>query len=195
MLHRYVLNLSKLMAIIGGAVLSALILMVCLSILGRELNGLLHSQLAQGLFEGPADWLLALGIGPVKGDFELVEAGMAFTIFAFLPLCQITSGHASVDVFTNYLPPRAQQILGMVIEIVFAAVLIIIAMQLNEGLASKMRSGQTTFILQFPIWWAYALSLAGAFVAALVGVYMAGVRVYEVATGREIAGDGQGAEF
>jgi len=32
---------------------------------------------------------------------------MAFCIFAFLPYCQLTAGHAAVDVFTDPLPARA----------------------------------------------------------------------------------------
>jgi len=57
------------MAILGGLVLSALILVICVSIVGRT-----------------------IGIGPINGDYELVEAGIAFSIFAFLPLTQITAG-------------------------------------------------------------------------------------------------------
>ena len=41
---------------------------------------------------------------------------------------------------------------------------------------------ETTFLLQFPIWWAYALSLSAALLAAIVGVYMAFVRVIEFLT-------------
>jgi TRAP-type C4-dicarboxylate transport system permease small subunit len=193
MLHRFMTNLSKAMAILGGAVLAILIVMVCLSIFGRTLNGWLHGPLFDGALQGVADGLLALGIGPVTGDFELVEAGMAFAIFAFLPICQISGGHASVDVFTNYLPIRAQKALRMIIEIIFAVVLVVIALQLKEGLDSKMRSGTTTFLLQFPIWWGYACALLGAAVAAIVGVYMGLVRVVEFVTGRDIAGNELGA--
>jgi len=40
------------MAVLGGIVLSALILLICVSIIGRT-----------------------IGIGPINGDYELVEAG------------------------------------------------------------------------------------------------------------------------
>lgn len=181
------------MAILGGIVLSALVLLVCLSVLGRELNGFLHGPLFQGSLKGMADWLIAVGVGPVNGDFELVEAGMAFTIFAFLPYCQVTAGHASVDIFTNFLPMRVQKVLRMLVDILFAVMLVIVAMKLNDGMASKMRSGTTTFLLQFPIWWGYAVALVGAVLAAATAVYMAVVRVIEVITGRQIAVDDLGA--
>lgn len=192
-MHRYFLALSRLMAVLGGVVLSALVIIVCASILGRSLNGALHGPLLQALPGDLANRLLALGIGPVNGDFELVETGMAFAIFAFLPLCQITSGHAAVDVFTNMMPQGAQRVLRMLVEIAFAAALIVIAVQLKSGMDSKIRSGQTTFLLQFPIWWAYAASLAGAVVAALTGLYMALVRTGEALTGRVLLAEDAGA--
>ncbi|MGR3502272.1 TRAP transporter small permease [Pseudaestuariivita sp.] len=180
-MHKAMMTLAQVMAILGGLLLTALILLVCLSILGREMNGVLH------WFEaGWSERLLELGVGPINGDFELVESGVAFAIFAFLPLCQITGGHATVDVFTSRLPAPVLRWLKAVIEVVFAAVLIVIAWRLSDGMMSKRQYGETTFLLQFPIWWAYAASLAGASAAALVGTYMAAVRLAEAATGRDI---------
>jgi Tripartite ATP-independent periplasmic transporters, DctQ component len=182
--------LARFMAILGGIVLSLLVVLTVISIAGRILNGFLHGDFMQGLSPGFATWLIDLGIGPVNGDFELVEAGVAFAIFAFLPLCQITAGHASVDVFTNMMPRGFNRFSRMVIEVVFAAVLVLIAWRLYEGMMSKKGYSETTFLLQFPIWWAYAASLFGALVTALVGVYVALVRVFEFLTGRNVIHDG-----
>lgn len=193
-MHRFMMRLARLMATLGGLVLVLLILLTGVSITGRLLNGALHSDLVQGLAPGFAQWALDIGIGPVNGDFELVEAGVAFAIFAFLPLCQITAGHASVDVFVAKFPKWAHRLLRMVTEIVFAAVLILISVQLARGMASKMEYGETSFLLQFPVWWAYAASLAASVVAAVVGVYMAAVRVAEFFTRRIIVSDGVEAE-
>ncbi|MCF7699507.1 TRAP transporter small permease [Loktanella sp. M215] len=188
------LRLSQLMAWLGGAMLALLILLVCASVVGREINSILHGDLATTLAPGFATWLLDLGVGPVNGDFELVEAGIAFSIFAFLPLCQITGGHASVDVFTNYLPDGINRALRVVTDLVFAAVMVLLAWQLWLGLLSKKSSGQTTFLLEMPVWWAYALSLVGAVVAAGVACYIASVRVRETLTGTAILPDDLGAE-
>jgi TRAP-type C4-dicarboxylate transport system permease small subunit len=192
-MHRVLLQLSRLMAILGGAVLSALILLTCLSILGRLASGLLHGPAAQELAPGLASWLLAAGVGPIRGDFELVEAGMAFAIFAFLPYCHITGGHAAVDVFTARLPPRAARVLAWAIEVAFAAALVLIAVQLYGGMVGKRQSGQTTFLIEFPVWWAYAASLSGAALAAAVAVHMAVARTGEVLSGRAILPPDAGA--
>lgn len=193
-MYRFFFGLSRLMAVIGGVVLSVLIVLICVSIAGRTLNGILHADMIQTVMPGLAQWLLDLGVGPVNGDFELVEAGIAFAIFSFLPFCQITSGHAAVSIFTDWMPQRAQQILRMLIEVLFAVVLVVIAVQLKEGMDSRIRSGQTTFLLQFPIWWAYALSLVGATIAAAIAVYMAIIRSVEAVTGQVLVADDMGAE-
>ncbi|HBS49472.1 MAG TPA: C4-dicarboxylate ABC transporter permease [Rhodobacteraceae bacterium] len=189
-MYKAMMSLARAMAYIGGAVLTALIVLTCISIAGRLLNGFFHGDFMQGLAPGFADWMIAIGVGPVNGDFELVEAGVAFAIFAFLPLCQITSGHASVDILANSFPAGVNRFLRMVTEVVFAAVLILITWRLGAGLMSKYANGETSFLLQFPVWWAYAASFFASCVAALVGTYMAYVRVYEFATGRILVWDG-----
>jgi TRAP-type C4-dicarboxylate transport system permease small subunit len=190
---RFTFGVARVMAVLGGLVLTALILLTCASVAGRALNTLLHGPL-HALAPGLADGLLALGVGPVNGDFELVEAGIAFAIFAFLPLTQVSAAHASVDVFTNALSPGANRWLKMLWEVLFALAVIVIAAQLSSGLQSKIRSGQTTLLLEFPVWWSYAASLAGAVIAAAVAVVMAVVRIIEAVGGRTIVADGPGAE-
>ncbi|HCQ66965.1 MAG TPA: C4-dicarboxylate ABC transporter permease [Rhodobacteraceae bacterium] len=202
-MHRFFLVLSKGMAYVGGAVLSALVGIVVLSILGRELNGLLHADLFQNNMKGLADWLIGfripgiwgdIRIGPFNGDYEIVEAGMAFTIFSFLPLAHIAGAHATVDIFTQRISDRQNRILTVLIDVAFAAVLVIIALQLFQGTLSKFQRGQTTFLLQFPVWWAYALSLVGAVIAAMVSVYLALMRIAEAFTGRHLIPTGAGAD-
>ncbi len=183
-IHRSVVRLARIMAVIGGLVLTTLILITCISIVGRALNSGLHSDLVMAAAPGLAQFLLDAGIGAIRGDFELVEAGMAFCIFAFLPLCQVTAGHASVDILWGALPPVLQRLLTFTAEALFALALVVIAVQLDSGMERKIRSGQTTLLLQFPVWWSYAASLAGAVAAAAAAVYMACVRLLELVTGR-----------
>ncbi len=191
---KWAFGLARLMAALGGIVLTVLILITCLSILGRSLNGVLHGDFMRQLAPGFAQWALGLGIGPINGDFELVEAGIAFTIFAFLPICQITSGHATVDIFTNLLPRGVNTFLRALIEVIFAAVLVLIAWRLYDGMMAKKSYGETTLLLQFPLWWAYLASFFGASMAALIGVFMAGVRMVEMLTGWILIPDGPEAD-
>ncbi|MBV7396976.1 TRAP transporter small permease [Mameliella sediminis] len=194
-LHRIVLGLARFMALLGGVVLTALILITCISIIGRSVNTALHWDLTTAIMPGLADWLINVaGVGAIRGSYELVEAGMAFCIFAFLPYCQVTMGHASVDVFTNALPRPVNKVLDVLIAVLFAVALVTIAIQLNEGMLRKLKSGQTSLLLEFPIWWAYAASLFGAVLAAVASVYVALVRAFELLTGRVIVPNAVGAD-
>ena len=99
----FVTRLAHFMALLGGAVLLALIAITCISALGRGLNTFGHSAALNDLAPGIAEALLASGVSAVTGDFELVEAGIAFAL-AFLPICQLKGGHATVEIFTDQLP-------------------------------------------------------------------------------------------
>ena len=188
-MHKLMMGLARTMAIIGGMVLSLLIIMTCLSIIGRLLNGVFHGAMMQWLSPGFSNWMITW-VGPINGDFELVEAGVAFAIFAFLPLCQISAGHAAVDVVANAFPRGVNRFLRMVTEILFAAVLVLIAWRLAAGTISKFGNEETSFLPEFKVWWAYGASLFGATIAAVLGLYMAGVRTYEFFTGRIQIWDG-----
>lgn len=188
-MHQAMTRLARAMAVLGALVLVFLILMVCASVLGRELNSFLNSDAVQAAVPGLAATLLGWGVGPITGDFELLEHLMPLAIFAFLPLAQLGSSHATVDVFTTRLPRRLLVWMRAVTETVFAVVLVIFAVKLFEGTQAKMRFGETTYLIQFPVWWAYAAAFGASAIAALTGIYMAGVRLVEAATGAEIAED------
>lgn len=181
-MRAFVEILARSMAILGGIVLCLLVLLTCASIAGRALNTILHGSIEE-IFPKFSSWLLSMGVGPINGDFELVEAGVAFAIFAFLPLCQFKSSHAVVDIFTNYFSKSANQFLLMISEILFAAVLVLITIQLFDGMLTKRQFNETTFLLQFPIWWSYALSLVAAATSAFVAIYMASIRIREFFSG------------
>ncbi|MEM6727983.1 MAG: TRAP transporter small permease [Pseudomonadota bacterium] len=174
------------MALLGGIVLTLVILMVCASILGRGVVTFGNWDAFEGFAPSISDALLGTRIGPVPGDFELVEAGIAFAIFAFLPLCQLRGGHATVDVFTSFLPDRANDWLKAFWEVVLTLAILLITWRLGAGMLDKIETGEITFILAFPKWWAYAASLFAACAASLVAVYCAVARVAEAATGRPV---------
>ena len=64
----------------------------------------------------------------------------------------------------------------------------VVAWRLALGLVDRHGYGQTSFILQFPLWWSYAASLAGAVVFAAISAWTVWRSLRE-ATGRAV-GDG-----
>lgn len=193
-MYALIKKLAQVMAVLGGLVLTLLVLLVCTSVLGRSVGTLLHGTFMQSNFADFSNWALAVGIGAINGDFELVEAGIAFAIFAFLPLCQLSGSHATVDVFTSKFSRRTNQVLQMISECLFALVLGLIAWRLFAGMEAKQRYGETTFLLQFPIWWAYAASFSGAVIAAFISFFMAIIRILEVFSGQQMLPENESDE-
>ena len=58
-----------------------------------------------------------------------------------------------------------------------AAIIVLITWRLFVGMQDKMRYGETTYLIQFPIWWAYAASLVAAISASIVSIYCAAMRL------------------
>lgn len=173
MLHDLIERMARFMALLGGIVLCLLVIVVCVSVLGREANDIAHT----GYLGALGRWLLDQGVGPVTGDFELVEAGIAFAIFAFLPLTQLSGSHATVDIFTTGLGPRVNNALATFWSVVMAVVIILITWRLFVGMQDKIRYGETTYLIQFPIWWAYAASFVAAITASIVSLYCVVLRL------------------
>jgi TRAP-type C4-dicarboxylate transport system permease small subunit len=192
-MHRLIQFLARFTAIVGGLVLLALILMTTASIIGRSINKLLHSGFFQENLTGLSQSLIDLGIGEINGNYELLEAGIAFAIFSFLPICQFYGAHASVDVFTSFLSQRINRWIAAFWEVVLTAVLLLIIFRLYEGMQRYIGNGETTLFLQFPVWWAYAASFAAGVVTCIVAVYCAAIRVIEAVRNQNILPSEQGA--
>lgn len=161
------------MALAGGLTLLALIAMICVSVAGRALGGIDQPWL---------DWA-----GAIRGDFELVEAGMGFAVFAFLPLCQLRGGHAVVDLVTSQMPARVTRVLAAFWEGVFALVLALICWRLGVALMEKACvphrwtgawcSIETSFLIGFPIWWSYAAAWLASALAAVTALWCCWYRI------------------
>ena len=115
--------------------------------------------------------LIPLGLGPIPGDFELVEAGMTFTVFAFLPWCHLQHGNVSVEIFTSGLGAGFNRVIDVVAESLMLAFAVLVAWRHFLGMLDKRAYGETTLILQFPIWWVYAAGMVGAAVLVIVALY------------------------
>jgi TRAP-type C4-dicarboxylate transport system permease small subunit len=151
-LGRGVYGLARYVAIAGGVVLTAIVIITVLSVVGRA--------------------FIWAGLGSIRGDYELVEAGVGFAIFAFLPWTHLTRGHAVVSVFTDFLSARANAWIMVVSDALMLAIAAFIAWRHWLGTVDKFNYGETTLLLRMPLWWAYAAGMVGAVVFVVVAVYV-----------------------
>ena len=156
--------IARLLAIGGGAVLLCIIVLTCVSIIGRALV--------------PLD----IGLGPIRGIYDLTEIGMAAAIFAFLPWAQFNEAHARVDLFQPVMPKTMDRFLDLLFNVAMLAVAAVGTWRLYLGMQDKLSFGETTLIAQIPVWQGYAASLAGAVGFIIVAAFCV------VRSGRRIAG-------
>ncbi|WP_425090379.1 TRAP transporter small permease [Tropicimonas sp. S265A] len=167
-LGRALETLARGLAYAGGLVLVAISVLTVLSITGRA--------------------LISVGLGPIRGDFELVELGCAIAVFLFLPWCQLKRGHVTVDILVDHLPRRGHAGFGLVGDICVLVAATLIAWRLYLGFGEKFPYGsdslraalsmgfkpffpETTYELELPIWIPYGLALIGAVIFVIVSAY------------------------
>jgi TRAP-type C4-dicarboxylate transport system permease small subunit len=153
-IDRIIGGLAFAIAMAGGAVLIAVTLLTCVSVIGRALDG--------------------FGLGPVPGDYELVAMGAAFAVTACLPWCQWRRGHVTVDLLLQGFGPRVNAGVDVVANLLMTAAAGLLAWRLWAGLIDKIGTAfyrETTFILGLPVWWGYAGALVGAAAFALVSAW------------------------
>jgi len=145
--------IAQAMALLGGGLLIAVVVVTFVSIAGRAMV--------------PLD----IGLGPIRGIYDTTEIGIAGAVFAFMPWCQYMRGHASVDLFKPAFPGLMNRVLDLLLDAAMLAVAVLIAWRLYLGMLDKHSFGETTLIAQIPVWQGFALSLIGAVGFVLVAAF------------------------
>ncbi len=105
---------------------------------------------------------------PVKGDFELVSLGSGLAVLSFLAWGSVTRANILVDSFTTWLPARLNGVIDAFWSLAWAAVTLLIAERMAQGMTDTWRNGMRTIgLLALPYWWAIGI---GAFCFALAGI-------------------------
>ena len=173
----------RVFAYCGGLVLVAAALVTVASVIGR--------------------FFLFAGLGPVRGDFELVEISCAIAIFSFLPWCQLNRGHVTVDVLVDRMPKRVQAMFGVLGDLAIAIVSGLILWRIYLGFGEKFPYGsdafrkalgmgakpyypETTYELELPVWIPYGLATLGAALFFVVSIYTVWRALNWVLAGQEV---------
>ena len=136
--------IARGLAFVGGAVLLLITVITCISIIGRAFV--------------PLD----IGIGPIRGIYDITEIGMAAAVFAFLPWAQMRETHARVDLLQPMMSAKLNLTLDLIFNIGMAFVAAVGTWRLYLGMMDKLSYGETTLIAQIPVWQGFAASMVGA---------------------------------
>lgn len=132
----WLVALCRWTAVLGGAVLLAMMTLTVLSVVRRGLLG-----------------------APIPGDFELVEIGAAIVIACFLPWRQVTGGNVLVDFFTMRAGARTNHALEAFGDLLYLLVGALIVWRTWRGAADFRAYGEQTMVLRLPLWWSFGLIL------------------------------------
>jgi TRAP-type C4-dicarboxylate transport system permease small subunit len=142
--------LAKLCAIAAGVLLTAITLMTCLSLIGRNTIG-----------------------RTIVGDFELSAAAAGAAIALFLPWCQLRRGNIIVDFFTAKASARTNAAFDRFGALLFALVLALMSWRTAIGGLNAWRSQSGTMMIGFPEWVIYSAMLPPMVLCVAIGLAQA----------------------
>jgi TRAP-type C4-dicarboxylate transport system permease small subunit len=109
---------------------------------------------------------------PVRGQFELVELALAYTVFLALPAVFLRGAQLVVDVVDHFISARARRALGLFGAAASIIALAIMFWQMAPQALYMMRFGDMTFDLQIPKMWYAAPALVGIVCSALAALVL-----------------------
>ena len=144
--------LARWCAILAGVLLTAITLMCCVSLIGRNTTG----------------WTLV-------GDFELTGSAAGAAIALFLPLAQFQRGNIIVDFFTSRAPARVNARLDRLGAALLGLAMALMTWRTGIGGWNAWTSGSGSMMLGFPEWIVYAGMVPPLALTAVIALARAAV--------------------
>ncbi len=132
--------LAKFCAILAGVMLTAITLMTCASLIGRNTTG-----------------------DSIVGAFELTGVAAGAAIALFMPLCQLRRGNIIVDFFTARMSAAVNDKLDRFGTLLLTLIFALLAWRTTLGGLNVFYAHSETQIMGFPEWIVYA-AMVPAFV-------------------------------
>lgn len=146
---RLLLAMAKWLAFTGGLIFIGLVIMSIVSIVGRKLFN-----------------------APVPGDVEVLQMFAAFASASFFAYCHLMHGDVKVDFFTANIAAAKRRFLDAAGSLLVGLVGTLLAWRSWVGAMSLREAGESSAILEVPVWIAQALMVPSFVLLALAGFYM-----------------------
>jgi TRAP-type C4-dicarboxylate transport system permease small subunit len=141
---------AKACAVLAGVLLTAITLMTCASVIGRNTTG----------------WTIV-------GDFELSGSAAGAAIALFLPWCQVRRGNIIVDFFTAKAAASTQARLDRMGAFVLAVAMGLLTWRTTVGGLSAWKSQSGSMMLGFPEWIVYCFMVPPLALTAVIALVQA----------------------
>ena len=143
-------QLAKLCSILSGALLTAITLMTCYSLIGRNTTG-----------------------DTITGDFELTGVATGAAIALFMPWCQLKKGNIIVDFFTAKASENTVAQLDRLGALFMAAAFALLTWRTYLGGMNAWVSQSGSMMLGFPEWIVYAAMTPPLALSAVIALTQA----------------------
>lgn len=140
--------LARACAILAGMLMTAITLVTCASLIGRNTVGL-----------------------TLQGDYELTAFTAGAAVALFLPWCQLRRGNIIVDFFTSKVPEAINGRLDRFGSLVLGLMMFLMAWRTTVGALSSYESQTTSMMLGFPEWIVYVSMIPPLFLTGLIAFY------------------------
>lgn len=140
--------ICDLSGVLGGVILVAMAGMTVVSVIGR-----------------------AFFDHPILGDVELVQLGCAVVVAAFLPYAQFKRANIIVDFFTTGASARAQRRMDAFGTFLYTVVMALLSWRVAVGGIDIHAAGESSMLMNLPLWIPYALMVPGFVLCTLIGAY------------------------
>ena len=144
---RVLASLARACAILAGVLVTAITLMTCASLIGRNTVG-----------------------ATLAGDFELTGVAAGAAIALFLPWCQVQRGNIIVDFFTLRASAGTRRRLDRLGAGLLALVMLVLAWRSALGGLNAFSTQSGTMMLGFPEWIVYACIAPSLLLTGLIGL-------------------------
>ena len=143
-------TLARLCAVLAGVLLTAITLMTCVSLIGRNTTG----------------WTIV-------GDIELSASAVGAAIALFLPWCQLRRGNLVVDFVTSGTAPATQERFDRFGALLLGAVMALMTWRTAVGGWSAWKTQAGSMMLGFPEWVVYAVMVPALALTTLIALVQA----------------------
>ncbi len=141
-------SLAKFCAILAGLLLTAITLMTCASLIGRNTIGV-----------------------TLVGDFELTGVAAGAAIALFLPWCQLRRGNIMVDFFTAKASEKTNAGLDRLGALLLGLSMAVLAWRTSVGGLNAFNTQSGTMMLGFPEWIVYGAIVPPLALTAVIGLW------------------------
>lgn len=143
-------------ALIGGALLIAIVLVTTLNVAAFSLDRLAR--------------LVGTSVAGLPGYEEFVRLAVSAAALMFFPYCQLRYGHVNVDLFAKHFPARVQRVLDVMWLLSIATLAMGLAWYMLEGMWETKGDNTVSPVLGWPEWPFYAPGIVSLVLWAIVAV-------------------------